>query len=147
MYNTFAVVTQTNLILSQHVSSRCEIRVVMSVTMSVRVLLTCGYSTSGFQHILCVCSVCLYLVYPMLPVSLICPFFIAPSVFSNVYFHSQPSIHAFPVSIKSWVIGCLIPPLFMYIFIYIVVLNIIDILLAGHSTIINHSINYSFGSS
>jgi hypothetical protein len=49
MYNTFAVVTKTNLLLSYHVSSRCEIRVVMSI----RVLLTCGYSTSGVQHILC----------------------------------------------------------------------------------------------
>ena len=40
MYNTFVVVTKTNLLLSYHVSSRCEIRVVMFVTMSVRVLLT-----------------------------------------------------------------------------------------------------------
>jgi hypothetical protein len=39
MYNTFAVVTKTNLLL-YHVSSRCEIRLVMFVTMSVRVLLT-----------------------------------------------------------------------------------------------------------
>ena len=29
------------------------------------------------------------LVYPMLPVSLDCPFLIAPSVFSNVYFHGN----------------------------------------------------------
>jgi hypothetical protein len=29
----------------------------------------------------------LYLVYPMLPVSLDCPFVIALSVFSNVYFN------------------------------------------------------------
>ena len=38
---------------------------------------------SGVQHILC--CVFLRLVYPMLPVSLDCPFLIAPSVFSNVY--------------------------------------------------------------
>jgi len=31
------------------------------------------------------CFVCLRLVYPMLPVSLDCPFLIAPSVISNVY--------------------------------------------------------------
>ena len=39
---------------------------------------------SGVQHILY--CVFLRLVYPMLPVSLDCPFFIAPSVFSNVQF-------------------------------------------------------------
>ena len=33
---------------------------------------------------LCFCFVCLRLVDPMLPVSLDCPFMIAPSVFSNV---------------------------------------------------------------
>jgi len=32
----------------------------------------------------CFCFVCLRLVYPVLPVSLDCPFLIAPSVFSNV---------------------------------------------------------------
>ena len=36
--------------------------------------------------VLCFCIVFLRLVYPMLPVSLDCPFLIAPSVFSNVYF-------------------------------------------------------------
>ena len=36
----------------------------------------------------CVCFVSLHLVYPMLPVSLNCPFLIATSVFSNFYFHS-----------------------------------------------------------
>jgi len=35
---------------------------------------------------LCFCFVCLRLVYPMLPVSLDCPFLVASSVFSNVYF-------------------------------------------------------------
>ena len=34
----------------------------------------------------CFCFVFLRLVYPMLPVSLVCPFLIAPSVLSNVYF-------------------------------------------------------------
>ena len=41
------------------------------------------FTYGGVQHILC--CVFLHLVYPMLPVSLICPFFIAPSVLSNIY--------------------------------------------------------------
>ena len=75
----------------------------------------CFLAHSGVQHILCLFSLCftsfcvpyvasfaglsifdcpfgilwrlfvLYLVYPMLPVPLDCPFMIAPSVFSNVY--------------------------------------------------------------
>ena len=35
--------------------------------------------------VLCFCFLCLRLVYPILSVSLDCPFLIAPSVFSNVY--------------------------------------------------------------
>ena len=39
---------------------------------------------------LCFCFVYLRLMYPVLPVSLDCPFFfIAPSVFSNVYFRDK----------------------------------------------------------
>jgi len=44
------------------------------------------FAYSDVQHILC-CGFDLFLlrfVYPMLPVSLDCPFLIAPSVFSNV---------------------------------------------------------------
>jgi hypothetical protein len=37
--------------------------------------------------VLCYCFVFLRLLYPVLPVSLDCPFLIAPSVFSNVHFH------------------------------------------------------------
>jgi hypothetical protein len=46
------------------------------------------YAYSGVQHILCCvfCFVCLRLVYPVLPFSLDCPFFIDPSVFFNVYY-------------------------------------------------------------
>ena len=46
----------------------------------------CLFSYSGVQHILCCfCFVYFGLVYPMLPVSLDCPYLIAPSaVFSNV---------------------------------------------------------------
>jgi hypothetical protein len=50
----------------------------------------CLLAHSGVQHILCCVFVLfvfvLCLVYPMLPVSQDCPFLIAPSVFSNVYF-------------------------------------------------------------
>jgi hypothetical protein len=42
------------------------------------------------QHIvLCFCFVFLCLVYRMLPVSLDCPCFIAPSIFSNVYLNTK----------------------------------------------------------
>jgi len=46
------------------------------------------FTYSGIQHILCCvfCLVCLRLVYPMLPVSLYCPFLIAPSIFYNIYY-------------------------------------------------------------
>ena len=43
----------------------------------------CLFAYSGIQDILCCVFVCI--VYPMLPVSLNCPFLIALSVFSNVY--------------------------------------------------------------
>jgi hypothetical protein len=44
---------------------------------------TCLFAHSCGQHILC----CVFVVFSssMLPVSLDCPFMIAPSVFSNVY--------------------------------------------------------------
>ena len=46
----------------------------------------CLFAYSGVQHILCCSSFdFLRLVYPMLPISLDCPFLIVPSVFSNVY--------------------------------------------------------------
>jgi hypothetical protein len=41
------------------------------------------FAYSGVQHISCCAS--LRYVYPMLPVSLDCPFLIDPSVFSDVY--------------------------------------------------------------
>jgi hypothetical protein len=37
----------------------------------------------------CFCFVFLRVLFPMLPVSLDCPFLIAPSVFSNVYLQSR----------------------------------------------------------
>jgi hypothetical protein len=45
----------------------------------------CLFVYSGVQHILCCILNLFRLVYPMLSVSLDCPFLIAPSVFSNVY--------------------------------------------------------------
>ena len=48
----------------------------------------CLFVYCGVQHILC--CVVLHLVYPMLPVSLDCPFLIVPSVFSNVYLLGAP---------------------------------------------------------
>ena len=51
-----------------------------------------GLSYSSFQFsVFCFCFICLRLVYPMLPVSLDCPFLIASSVFSNVYLHTSNS--------------------------------------------------------
>jgi hypothetical protein len=43
----------------------------------------CLLAHSGVQHIFFF----LRLVYPMSPVSLDCPFLVAPSIFSNVYLH------------------------------------------------------------
>jgi hypothetical protein len=41
--------------------------------------------------VLCFCFVCVRLLYPMLTASLDCPFLIAPSVSSNIYFDRQDS--------------------------------------------------------
>ena len=43
------------------------------------------FTYTGVQHMVCFWFVCLRLVYPMLLISLDCPFVIAPSVFSNLY--------------------------------------------------------------
>jgi hypothetical protein len=50
----------------------------------------CLFACDGVQHILCCVFVFPRLVYPMLPVSLDCPFLIAPSVFSGLYFFDCP---------------------------------------------------------
>ena len=62
----------------------------------------CLLAHSSFQRIsCCVFSfVCLRIVYPMLPVSLNCPFLITPSVFANVY--SIHSSYQEIVAIKTW---------------------------------------------
>jgi hypothetical protein len=50
---------------------------------------SCLFAYSGAQHILCYVFVLFFLclVYPLLPVSMDCPFLIVPLVFSNVYLH------------------------------------------------------------
>jgi hypothetical protein len=47
----------------------------------------CLFAYSGVQHILCCVFVLFFLrhVYPILPVSLDCPFLVATSVISNVH--------------------------------------------------------------
>ena len=88
-------------VLSCYVSLRSEFRVVMSVTISaykrcsirlypqvfVGDLMSCLPYLCMFAYsvVLCFCFVFLRYVYPMLAVSLDCPFLIAPSVFSNIY--------------------------------------------------------------
>jgi hypothetical protein len=47
----------------------------------------CLFAYSGVQHILC-CGF-LRILYPLLSVSLDCPFLIAPSVFSIIYVHQS----------------------------------------------------------
>jgi len=55
----------------------------------------CVFAYNGVQYILCFVFalfffvLCVYIYIYMLPGSLDCPFFIAPSVFSNVYLHSM----------------------------------------------------------
>jgi hypothetical protein len=44
------------------------------------------------RNVLCFCFVFLRLVYPMLSVSVNCPFLIVPSVFSNVYIRVHPRL-------------------------------------------------------
>ena len=84
------------------------------VCMRAQVLLMflCLFVYSGIQNILCTqcCQFLwivyfllslrysltfIYLVYPMLPVSLDCLFLIAPSVFSNVYLSCVPNVASF----------------------------------------------------
>jgi hypothetical protein len=50
-------------------------------------IVLCFSSYFGIPHILC--CVFIRLVYPMWPVSLVCPLLIAPSVFPNVHFNCR----------------------------------------------------------
>ena len=51
----------------------------------------CFFLNSGVQYILCFFFVSFFFA---LSVSLDCPFFIAPSVFSNIYVHLVTYIHS-----------------------------------------------------
>ena len=65
---------------------RCSVRLYLQLFVGRRMpylRYLCLVVYNGVQHILW--CIFLRLVYPMLPVSLDCPFLIAPSVFSNVY--------------------------------------------------------------
>jgi hypothetical protein len=68
---------QENLTVWKHVPS--------VVCSRVHVLFSFLIAHSGVHHKLCCDFVLFRLVYTMLPVSLECPCFIAPSIFSNVY--------------------------------------------------------------
>jgi hypothetical protein len=65
------------------------------------------------NKILCFCCVFLRLVWPMLSVSLDCPFLISPSVFSNVYLVQVPYLLIIPLNklllckLKSWLATCI----------------------------------------
>jgi hypothetical protein len=52
----------------------------------------CLLTYSGVLYTLC-CAFCC-LVSPTLPVSLDCPFLLAPSVFSNIYFEQETTIRS-----------------------------------------------------
>ena len=69
---------------------RCSVRLYLQLLVGwpmsyLRYL--CLFAHSSIQHIMCCVFIifCLSLVYPMLPVSLDCPYCIAPLVFSDVY--------------------------------------------------------------
>ena len=73
-----------------------DVRFVLSIRLFVGGLMSylrylCLFACSGVQHVLCwfFFFFFLHLVYPMMTVSLDCPFLIAPSVFSNVYFEPK----------------------------------------------------------
>ena len=63
-------------ILERHGSPRCLVKPRLLIVL----LVFCVVIFVLFVIVLC-------LVYPVLPVSLDCPFLIAPSVFSNIYFY------------------------------------------------------------
>jgi hypothetical protein len=70
-----------------HNLKRCSVRLCRQLFVFFTFVCVCLFADSSLQHILCCiwCFVCLRLVCLLLPVSLDCPFLIAPSVFSNVY--------------------------------------------------------------
>ena len=69
---------------------RCSVRLHLQLFVGGRISYLryfCLFAQWCLTHIvLCFCFIFLRLMNPMLPVSLDCPFLIAPSVFSSVYF-------------------------------------------------------------
>ena len=57
----------------------------------------CLFAYGGVQRILCCVFILFFLrlAYPMLPVSLDCPFLLAPLVFFNVYLKTMVQNHSF----------------------------------------------------
>jgi hypothetical protein len=83
-YN-FRIKTMTGSSLPPFVSMRAHV---------LRTLFVFLYAYWFPKHIVvCFCFVFLRLVYPMLPVSLDCSFFIAPFVFYNVYLLQKRVVH------------------------------------------------------
>jgi hypothetical protein len=74
-------------------SVRLYLQLIVEGLMSY-LLYLCLLAHIGVKHILCCVFVFFVLcrVYHVLPVSLDCPFLIAPSIFSNVYLHSNISL-------------------------------------------------------
>jgi hypothetical protein len=69
----------SSLLLQFSLTCICPVSCVSNVTsFSGLSILRCPFSFLSRLFVLC-------LVCPMLPVSLACPFFVAPSIFSNVY--------------------------------------------------------------
>jgi hypothetical protein len=107
-------------VLSQCVSLRSEFRVCYDLRIkrcSVLLYLQlfvgglmsylrylCLFAYSGVTHILGFFVLCFFVfVYPVLPVSLDCPFVCAPSVFSNVYFDcTLTRIHQFTTAARNF---------------------------------------------
>ena len=62
--------------------------IVVSTLVFMLFVFVCIYSPHCVVYLLCLSSSCVHYIC-MLPVSLDCPYFIAPSVFSNVYFNRE----------------------------------------------------------
>ena len=80
-----------------------------SVNCQLRYL--CLFADSGFHYILCCVFVLFVFVLctvPMLPVSIYCPFLIAPSVFSNVYLLRYPNPREQNVQAQECICFCII---------------------------------------
>jgi hypothetical protein len=79
----FCLFCDLRLLFIPLIKNEPNIILVGSALLLVISSLCCGFCVVFFLHCLFVLVMCL--AYPMLPVSLGCPFLIAPSEFSNVY--------------------------------------------------------------